>query len=269
MDKISSRDKILLYLSHQKGKGEKDKAPYGACQRGISESIDIDHNQVSKALDELVDEGLVECTASPVVGLQRERNVYFRTSKGYQKAEEELRGSLGKKEVTLKDDEEKRKVKLKEISEYVDHEHPLLYGLNQMDQNGTIDLSDSEDEKRDVFVGRESEMKKLRSLLNDVEDGNCRSIFITGEAGVGKTRLVNEFKKYAASEDFEFLVGSAYYDSSQPYHPMREAFKSYIEKETASRSEGFSSVAMLGARASKQRPKVEDKDMFDAEVRRR
>ena len=45
---------------------------------------------------------------------------------------------------------------------------------------------------RPQFVGRESEMKMLRAMLQDVQAGEQRVVLISGEAGVGKSRVVEE-----------------------------------------------------------------------------
>jgi predicted ATPase len=44
------------------------------------------------------------------------------------------------------------------------------------------------------MVGRENELKELQAYLNRAADGEGNTIFISGEAGIGKTRLVNELQ---------------------------------------------------------------------------
>src|SRR6185436_14768701 len=50
------------------------------------------------------------------------------------------------------------------------------------------------------FVGRELEMKKLESLLQQVIDGTGRIVFVTGEPGIGKTSLSDEFLRRARKQ---------------------------------------------------------------------
>ena len=40
------------------------------------------------------------------------------------------------------------------------------------------------------MVGRERELERLKGRLDDALDGKGSTIFISGEAGIGKTRLV-------------------------------------------------------------------------------
>lgn len=48
------------------------------------------------------------------------------------------------------------------------------------------------------FVGREKEFQQLRQLLRDVRGGESHAAIITGEAGVGKSRLAGEVLRLAA-----------------------------------------------------------------------
>ena len=71
------------------------------------------------------------------------------------------------------------------------------------------------------FIGRASEMQQIKEL---VAEGTRRLILIEGEAGIGKTRLAEEFlrKSHALT-----LVGTAHeLDLAQPYQPVIEALRS-------------------------------------------
>ncbi len=64
---------------------------------------------------------------------------------------------------------------------------------------------------RDTGVhGREAELARLADLLARARSGDGRAVILEGEAGIGKTRLVDEFvaRAAAAGEDFEFLWGA-------------------------------------------------------------
>ncbi|MEF8874219.1 MAG: tetratricopeptide repeat protein [Candidatus Thermoplasmatota archaeon] len=113
--------------------------------------------------------------------------------------------------------------------------------------------------ERDIFVDREEEMKKLMKALKEVKKGRCRSIFIEGEAGIGKTRLVSEFKHHARKEGFDFFLGTSNVEASDPYHPFKEAFKEYIEK-SRSPSEG-KPMAFLGKGAEESE---DEEEMFSS-----
>jgi len=50
-----------------------------------------------------------------------------------------------------------------------------------------------------VFVGREREMHALLTCLEAAVAGQGRMVFLTGEAGIGKTRTALEFATLARS----------------------------------------------------------------------
>ncbi|WP_172627063.1 ATP-binding protein [Bradyrhizobium ivorense] len=47
-----------------------------------------------------------------------------------------------------------------------------------------------------IFVDREKPISTLRSMLNSLTQKRGRTVFISGEAGVGKSRLINEFLEH-------------------------------------------------------------------------
>ena len=55
---------------------------------------------------------------------------------------------------------------------------------------------------------------------------------ISGEAGIGKSRLVAEVKTYAASHDFGLLQGSCFpTDHAIPYAPLLDLLRSYFSRQ--------------------------------------
>ncbi len=85
------------------------------------------------------------------------------------------------------------------------------------------------DEHRKVmwsqFVGRESEMKTLRAMLQDVQAGKQRVVLISGEAGVGKSRLVEELLGDALIHDFLCLKGAGREAGGKIYGALTDAFQ--------------------------------------------
>ena len=56
------------------------------------------------------------------------------------------------------------------------------------------------------FVGRSRELAALRGYLEDTGAGRCQVVVITGPAGIGKTRLGEEFTQGAPEEDSRAVV---------------------------------------------------------------
>lgn len=80
--------------------------------------------------------------------------------------------------------------------------------------------------KKPVFVAREQELEKLNKLLEKAVAGRGQVIFITGEAGSGKTALIQEFARQAQKAHPELVMASgkcnAHTGIGDPYLPFIE-----------------------------------------------
>jgi len=61
-----------------------------------------------------------------------------------------------------------------------------------------------------VLIGREADLAALRSLTDRAKNGEGQVALLSGEAGVGKSRLVTEIKVYAAAQGFLLLQGNCF-----------------------------------------------------------
>jgi tetratricopeptide (TPR) repeat protein len=77
-----------------------------------------------------------------------------------------------------------------------------------------------------IFVGREQELKDLTQLLERTVAGKGSTIFISGEAGSGKTRLITEFLNIIQKREITILSGWCLSNAALPYFPFIEAFSS-------------------------------------------
>ncbi|MCK4949804.1 MAG: tetratricopeptide repeat protein [Thermoplasmata archaeon] len=69
-------------------------------------------------------------------------------------------------------------------------------------------------------------MRQLEAHLEEALAGKGRTVFISGEAGIGKTRLLEELRSVADAKGFLFLWGNSLHESLTPYMPIYEALKS-------------------------------------------
>ncbi len=84
-------------------------------------------------------------------------------------------------------------------------------------------------ERSAPLVGRETELETLRAQMHLAWRGRGQTILLTGDAGVGKTRLAYETLRVAASAGMTTLFGAAYEQEGQlPYQPFIEAFDRYL-----------------------------------------
>ena len=77
------------------------------------------------------------------------------------------------------------------------------------------------------LVGRAVELEELLDVLNRASEGGPGAVVLGGDAGVGKTRLVNELAARAADAGMTVLVGHCVNlpDGMLPYVPFVDAFR--------------------------------------------
>jgi predicted ATPase len=79
-----------------------------------------------------------------------------------------------------------------------------------------------------VLVGRKRELEELKRYLELAAEGRGTTVFVSAEAGIGKTRLVHEFLYSARQEkDVMVLTGWCLSNAGIPYFPFIEAFTDY------------------------------------------
>jgi len=75
------------------------------------------------------------------------------------------------------------------------------------------------------FVGREKELKILRDVLKKSYQSNGQIIEISGELGVGKSRLILELAKVSLAKEYNIFSGNcSSWEESKPYAPLKEIF---------------------------------------------
>src|SRR6266849_4915160 len=80
-----------------------------------------------------------------------------------------------------------------------------------------------------VLIGRAHDLTTLRSLVERAQSGQGQVALVSGEAGIGKSRLVAEVKTYAASHDFLLVQGSCFpTDHAIPYAPLLDLLRSFL-----------------------------------------
>ena len=86
------------------------------------------------------------------------------------------------------------------------------------------------------FIGRERELELLLDGFERVKEGRGQAFSIMGEAGVGKSRLLYEFRKAIVNEDVTFLEGKCLsYGRGMAYHPIIDILKSNFDIQEGDR----------------------------------
>ena len=78
------------------------------------------------------------------------------------------------------------------------------------------------------FVGRHDELQRALRGWKEVAAGECRSYFVAGEPGIGKTTLVTEAARIAFDQGATVLYGRCDQELSAPFQPFAQALRSLL-----------------------------------------
>ncbi|HEY7208578.1 MAG TPA: AAA family ATPase [Gaiellaceae bacterium] len=105
-----------------------------------------------------------------------------------------------------------------------------------------------------AFVGRVRELEELERALDGTAAGSGTTVLVSGEAGIGKTRLASELAARARDAGFEVLVGRSIdlVGTELPYQPFVEALRPLggLRRSAGSQLQVFEeALALLADRA--------------------
>lgn len=100
------------------------------------------------------------------------------------------------------------------------------------ESSNRIHTSESSWRRPSAIVGRQFELESLNTALGVlITEGRGGLVFITGEAGIGKTRLAAELRTQALARGCRWLEGRYDKEGSLPYKPYAEAVRSYLSTD--------------------------------------
>jgi len=84
---------------------------------------------------------------------------------------------------------------------------------------------------RTRLIGREEELLKLKMGFEKARSGKGLLCLVKGEAGMGKSRLVDEMRSYVYENKGIFITGKCYDQENKiPYQPFRDILNEYIDR---------------------------------------
>jgi DNA-binding SARP family transcriptional activator len=113
---------------------------------------------------------------------------------------------------------------LRELEDAILRQDPVL------DQGPTVD-GVALQQSRSTFVGRQRELEILRSGLENSFAGRGGLYLLTGEPGIGKSRLAEELANDARSRRAQVLVGRCWEAGGAPaYWPWIQSLRAYVQE---------------------------------------
>jgi len=99
------------------------------------------------------------------------------------------------------------------------------------------------------FLGREEEMEILRTAVRSISETPETAILVSGEAGIGKSRLVSEFMRSVALENIRQLESRCYpAEAEVPYGPVIDGLRPIaadVARRPAADLESFTRIGHL------------------------
>jgi class 3 adenylate cyclase/tetratricopeptide (TPR) repeat protein len=92
--------------------------------------------------------------------------------------------------------------------------------------------------RRAELIGRSAEVSELSEAVNNLRKGKGKIFSILGDAGTGKSRLVEDFKTTLDLKEIQWLEGHAYaYSQNIPYFPLIDLLNRVFQIEEGDRPE--------------------------------
>jgi eukaryotic-like serine/threonine-protein kinase len=124
------------------------------------------------------------------------------------------------------------------------------------------------------FVGRERETEKLRAAIDHAVGRRGRTVLVSGESGIGKTRLASEVAAYAALRGAQVLWGRCYAGAgAPPYWPWVQVIRDYARDHDAETvasdlGSGAFEIAQIVSEVREWIPEIPESPPLDAEQAR-
>lgn len=103
-----------------------------------------------------------------------------------------------------------------------------VYALRGIKHDSGQHLGAEGDRERTPLVGRAAELEELLAATNRLSDGRGAIVSLVGDPGIGKSRLINEFKSRVSSMPVTWLEGAALsYGRTLAYWPFLELLRGF------------------------------------------
>jgi len=83
---------------------------------------------------------------------------------------------------------------------------------------------------RGRFIGREQELNEARDVWGKAAGGQGQTLLISGEPGIGKTRLMRELATHVEVTGGRVLIGTCYAEGGAPYAPFAQIVRRTLGK---------------------------------------
>jgi len=139
----------------------------------------------------------------------------------------------------LEKDPARRPQRAKEVADALSHHRSKLLESDRIQKVSVVFKASVQFQRpiQSPFVAREKEFAELQRRLNSAVQGECQFAVVSGEAGIGKSRLLDELENLVRARKIRVLHGRfVEQDKAFPYQGFCEAIQEYFHtiKSTSS-----------------------------------
>ena len=109
--------------------------------------------------------------------------------------------------------------------------------LEALQKPGLLDTTGAEEQLstldrivRGRMIGREAEFNRARELWYEATEGKSQILLVSGEPGVGKTRLLREIITQSEVMGAQVLGSASYAEGGPPYSPFKQILREVLPK---------------------------------------
>jgi len=187
---LTSKDRILLYLSDFRDMQERYELPSDLIQQSIAYGTGVQRKHLSQYLDDLLSEGMITERKAHIQGMKQRMNGYYLSSIGFQKASH-IRDRISQIMVKIKIDGSSRAMKVSEIDDATSVHITFCDIVREAMQGQGLDMAFLEtlDERKRVALEEKEQETDVykRALMTAWKDGRVTAT---------ERFLVDELRKY-------------------------------------------------------------------------
>jgi len=238
---LTSKDRILLYLSDFSDMADRYELPAELTQESIAFATGIQRKHLSQYLKDLIEEDLVVERKAHMHGMKQRMNGYYLTSCGFSKAVT-MRAKLNSVNVEVLVNDEMRDMKVSDIDDSTSAHITLCDIVREAILNKELRMSDLESVER-----RKREEIEVKERDSDIYRRALQTAWRDGRVTATERFLVEELRKHLniTEEQHRALEDEMIKKLAQDHMEFRRIYRKVLEVSLADRMISGPEVAIL------------------------
>ncbi|MGQ9588454.1 MAG: tellurite resistance TerB family protein [Thermoplasmata archaeon] len=229
---LTSKERILLYLSDYHSMEERYEPPADLVQQSIAYATGIQRKHLSQYLDDLIRENLIEERKAHIAGMKQRMNGYYLTPSGYARASA-LRERIAELVVPIKIREKVVEMRVAEIDEATSAHVTFSDVVREAIQNNSLDMADLES-----VEARKRQALEEKEQATEVYKRALRTAWRDGRVTATERFLIEELRKHLeiTDEQHRRLEEEIIRKLAQDHMEFRRIYRMVLEIALADRA---------------------------------